>query len=210
MQVRGIESRSICAFGTEPNTIVVLSADGSFMIAKFDEPGECERISYAKFIRDDTANSDDADPTNDMMIGNTPLGYTGGSNTVSAASATATTVTTRAQPNTSDSVPLDESVTAATGGNGSSSTSANDVSMNNNNNNNSIEQQQQHRSNSGDDTANTTHSNVNTNGIGKSDMPPAPPSTIVSADLNMSSKIDSAINGSDNGSSAADRHEVLS
>jgi hypothetical protein len=209
MQVRGIESRSICAFGTEPNTIVVLSADGSFMIAKFDEPGECERISYAKFIRDDTANSDDADTTNDMMTGNTPLGYTGGSNTVSAASATATTVTTRAQPNTSDSVTLDESVTAATG-NGSSSTSANDVSMNNNNNN-SIEQQQQqqHRSNSADDTANTTHSNASTNGIGKSDMPPAPPSTIVRADLNMNSKIDSAINGSANGNSAADRHEVL-
>jgi hypothetical protein len=192
MQVRGIESRSICAFGTEPNTIVVLSADGSFMIAKFDEPGECERISYAKFIRDDTANSDDADTTNDMMIGNTPLGYTGGSNTVSAASATATTVTTRAQPDTSDSVTLDESVTAATG-NGSSSISANDVSINNNNN----EQQQQLRSNSGDDTANTTNNS-------KSDLPPAPPS-IVSTDMNLNSKTDTT-NGSD---PAADRHEVL-
>ncbi|KAG5182179.1 WD40-repeat-containing domain protein [Tribonema minus] len=53
-QVRGVESRSICAFGAEPNTIVVVSADGSFLLARFDEPGECERVSYAKFIRGPT------------------------------------------------------------------------------------------------------------------------------------------------------------
>mmetsp|Transcript_7606 Transcript_7606/g.11401 ORF Transcript_7606/g.11401 Transcript_7606/m.11401 type:complete len:430 (+) Transcript_7606:73-1362(+) len=50
-QVRGVESKSICAFGSDPNTIVVVSAEGSFLVSKFDEGGECERVSYAKFIK---------------------------------------------------------------------------------------------------------------------------------------------------------------
>jgi hypothetical protein len=50
-QIRGVESRSICAFGSEPNTIVVVSAEGSFLLSKFQEGGECERMSYAKFIK---------------------------------------------------------------------------------------------------------------------------------------------------------------
>ncbi|CAN0352155.1 unnamed protein product, partial [Discosporangium mesarthrocarpum] len=41
----GIESRSICAFGREPDTIILISEDGSFLTARFSEPGECERIS---------------------------------------------------------------------------------------------------------------------------------------------------------------------
>jgi WD40 repeat protein len=50
-QARGLDSHSICAFGVEPNTLIVVSADGSFLTARFDNPGECERSSYAKFMR---------------------------------------------------------------------------------------------------------------------------------------------------------------
>lgn len=49
----------MCAFGREPRTIVLISEDGSFLTAKFSEPGECERISYARFLRGAGAGSDD-------------------------------------------------------------------------------------------------------------------------------------------------------
>ncbi|CAN0344191.1 unnamed protein product, partial [Ectocarpus sp. 13 AM-2016] len=55
----GIEARSVCAFGREPRTIVLISEDGSFLTARFSEPGECERISYARFLRGASAGSDD-------------------------------------------------------------------------------------------------------------------------------------------------------
>ncbi|CAN0551925.1 unnamed protein product, partial [Ectocarpus sp. 12 AP-2014] len=55
----GIEARSVCAFGREPRTIVLISEDGSFLTARFSEPGECERISYARFLRGAGAGSDD-------------------------------------------------------------------------------------------------------------------------------------------------------
>ena len=50
-QVRGIEGRSICAFGKDPNRIVVVSADGTFIIASFEDGGDCVRVSTAKFLR---------------------------------------------------------------------------------------------------------------------------------------------------------------
>ncbi|CAN0103425.1 unnamed protein product, partial [Phaeothamnion confervicola] len=49
-QVRGLDSHSICAFGQEESTVVVVSADGTFRTARFSEPGECEPITYAQFI----------------------------------------------------------------------------------------------------------------------------------------------------------------
>lgn len=49
----------MCAFGREPRTIVLISEDGSFLTARFSEPGECERISYARFLRGAGAGSDD-------------------------------------------------------------------------------------------------------------------------------------------------------
>eukprot|EP00903_Cladosiphon_okamuranus_P020742 g19047.t1 len=58
-QIRGIEARSVCAFGREPRTIVLISEDGSFLTARFSEPGECERISYARFLRGASGGSDD-------------------------------------------------------------------------------------------------------------------------------------------------------
>eukprot|EP01084_Bolivina_argentea_P014618 27318_1 len=49
-QLRGLETPSICAFGMDPHTLIIVSADGSFMTAKFSESGEMERTSYARFI----------------------------------------------------------------------------------------------------------------------------------------------------------------
>jgi len=53
-QFRVPDVRSIVAFGSEKNSIIVVSADGSFYKALFDpeKPGaECVRESYAKFIK---------------------------------------------------------------------------------------------------------------------------------------------------------------
>ncbi|RHX99774.1 hypothetical protein DYB36_013605, partial [Aphanomyces astaci] len=47
------ETRTICAFGMDKNTILVVGADGSFYKAVFDANGECERTSYSKFIQAD-------------------------------------------------------------------------------------------------------------------------------------------------------------
>ena len=53
-QVRGLDAPTLCAFGAEPNTIVCVGADGSFLVSKFGAAGgECERVSYHKFIRSD-------------------------------------------------------------------------------------------------------------------------------------------------------------
>eukprot|EP00619_Florenciella_sp_RCC1007_P009239 CAMPEP_0205908176 /NCGR_PEP_ID=MMETSP1325-20131115/3034_1 /ASSEMBLY_ACC=CAM_ASM_000708 /TAXON_ID=236786 /ORGANISM="Florenciella sp., Strain RCC1007" /LENGTH=433 /DNA_ID=CAMNT_0053274345 /DNA_START=49 /DNA_END=1350 /DNA_ORIENTATION=- len=58
-QVRGLESTTICAFGQDPRTLIVVSADGSYLLSSFAEPGECERVSYARFIR--SAEEEEAD-----------------------------------------------------------------------------------------------------------------------------------------------------
>ncbi|GLD94318.1 hypothetical protein PINS_up020916 [Pythium insidiosum] len=52
-QFRVPETRTICAFGAEKNTIVVVGADGSFYKAVFDANGECQNTSYSKFIHSD-------------------------------------------------------------------------------------------------------------------------------------------------------------
>jgi WD40 repeat protein len=55
-QVRGIEGRSICAFGKDPSRIVVVSADGTFIVASFEDGGDCARVSTAKFLRNRDEN----------------------------------------------------------------------------------------------------------------------------------------------------------
>jgi hypothetical protein len=50
-QFRVPETRTICAFGAEKNTIIVVGADGSFYKATFDNGGDCERTSLSKFIK---------------------------------------------------------------------------------------------------------------------------------------------------------------
>ena len=37
----------ICAFGAEPNTIIVVCADGGFFKANFGAGGEAVRVAYA-------------------------------------------------------------------------------------------------------------------------------------------------------------------
>ena len=49
----------MCAFAWEPHTIVLISEDGSFLTARFNGPGECERISYARFLRGGGGSDDD-------------------------------------------------------------------------------------------------------------------------------------------------------
>lgn len=51
-QFRIPEGKSICAFGSEPNTIVVVSADGSFFKASFEKGGEATRIAYASIVNE--------------------------------------------------------------------------------------------------------------------------------------------------------------
>jgi hypothetical protein len=61
-QVRGIDVRSIVAFGTEPGTVVVVGADGSFVLSSFAEGGEAERVEYARFMKhrgEEDGHSDD-------------------------------------------------------------------------------------------------------------------------------------------------------
>lgn len=52
-QFRVPETRTICSFGAEKNTIIVVGADGSFYKAVFDANGECQNTSYSKFIQTD-------------------------------------------------------------------------------------------------------------------------------------------------------------
>ena len=48
-QFRVPEGKSICAFGTEPNTIIVVSADASFFKANYKDGGECIRTEFSSF-----------------------------------------------------------------------------------------------------------------------------------------------------------------
>eukprot|EP00742_Colponemidia_sp_Colp-10_P002995 GILJ01003196.1.p1 GENE.GILJ01003196.1~~GILJ01003196.1.p1 ORF type:complete len:363 (+),score=36.13 GILJ01003196.1:223-1311(+) len=58
-QFRVPEVRTICVFGSERNTLIVVSADGSYYKALFDpvNGGECTQESFSKFI-DTEENSD--------------------------------------------------------------------------------------------------------------------------------------------------------
>jgi len=50
-QVRGIEGKSICAFSSRDATsIVVVCADGNFIVSSFEVPGDCPRITTKRFM----------------------------------------------------------------------------------------------------------------------------------------------------------------
>jgi len=52
----GDGTRTIVAFGAEPNTIVVVGADGSFYKASFDKAGgDMVKTSYSQFVKSDAA-----------------------------------------------------------------------------------------------------------------------------------------------------------
>ena len=50
-QIHGLESHTICAFGQDLGSIIVVGADGSYLHASFVAGGECEKVSFAKFVR---------------------------------------------------------------------------------------------------------------------------------------------------------------
>jgi hypothetical protein len=58
--VHGIDAPSICAFGAEENTIIVIGKDGSFLRANFAKGGEAERISYNRFLKTDEEEAEEA------------------------------------------------------------------------------------------------------------------------------------------------------
>ena len=83
-QVRGIEGRSICAFSKDSNRVVVVSADGTFIVSSFEDGGDCARVSTAKFLkmRDDAITPDeDASSwaTSGLVSGGANLGGGAGS-----------------------------------------------------------------------------------------------------------------------------------
>lgn len=52
-QIRGIESKCICAFDKDSSQILVVCADGTFLTYKFTEKvGECQRLSKSRFVKD--------------------------------------------------------------------------------------------------------------------------------------------------------------
>ena len=54
------ENKGLTPLLPRPNTIVTVGADGSFLVSKFAEGGECERLSFAKFIRSPDDDNDSA------------------------------------------------------------------------------------------------------------------------------------------------------
>lgn len=53
-------TRTICAFGSERNTLIVISSDGSFFKCSFDPQrgGECRRESFARYLQADDEERD--------------------------------------------------------------------------------------------------------------------------------------------------------
>lgn len=45
--------RTICAFGTDPNTIILVGADGSFSQFNYEAGGDAKRVSFSRFIGED-------------------------------------------------------------------------------------------------------------------------------------------------------------
>jgi len=75
-QVRGVNSASICAFGSMPNTLAIVSADGTFRMVSFEQGGECSPIFTSPYMgqgeildeEEDNANVATADePENDVQ-----------------------------------------------------------------------------------------------------------------------------------------------
>jgi len=51
-QVRGIEGRSVCAFVGDTGRLVVVCADGSFVLSDFTDGGDSARVAYHRIVRD--------------------------------------------------------------------------------------------------------------------------------------------------------------
>ncbi|CAM9134722.1 unnamed protein product, partial [Ectocarpus fasciculatus] len=53
-QVRGLEGKCICAFDRDSSKIIVICANGTFLTSSYEEGGECERLTFAKFVKSDS------------------------------------------------------------------------------------------------------------------------------------------------------------
>lgn len=51
--------RTICAFGSDPNTVILVGADGSFSQFNFEAGGDAKRVSYSRFMGEDHPEDDD-------------------------------------------------------------------------------------------------------------------------------------------------------
>lgn len=56
-QVHGLEPQTMCAFGQEPGSLIVIGADGSYLMTSFSKGGECEKMSFARFVRSSGSES---------------------------------------------------------------------------------------------------------------------------------------------------------
>eukprot|EP00735_Rhodelphis_limneticus_P011667 TRINITY_DN47_c0_g1::TRINITY_DN47_c0_g1_i1::g.14732::m.14732 TRINITY_DN47_c0_g1::TRINITY_DN47_c0_g1_i1::g.14732 ORF type:complete len:407 (-),score=45.42,sp/Q93VB2/AT18A_ARATH/51.02/8e-133,WD40/PF00400.27/3.6e+03,WD40/PF00400.27/9.9e+03,WD40/PF00400.27/9.1,WD40/PF00400.27/0.0024,CPSF_A/PF03178.10/2.9,CPSF_A/PF03178.10/94 TRINITY_DN47_c0_g1_i1:991-2211(-) len=59
-QFRVPDSRTVCAFGAERNSIIIVSAEGSFYKATFDEQkgGDCKQKVFARILKNDDPPAD--------------------------------------------------------------------------------------------------------------------------------------------------------
>ena len=64
-QVRGVHAPTICAFGKTPNTVVSVGADGAFLVSRFADGGECERVAFHRFIKSKEEEEFDVPPWED-------------------------------------------------------------------------------------------------------------------------------------------------
>jgi WD40 repeat protein len=60
-QVRGLEPQTICAFGQDPGTLIVVGADGSYLLTNFAQGGECEKVTFSRFVRASTDTGSSVD-----------------------------------------------------------------------------------------------------------------------------------------------------
>ena len=58
-QVRGLEAKTVVAFGAREQTLICVGADGSYMVSNFAKGGEAERVSYKKLVK--SAEEEDED-----------------------------------------------------------------------------------------------------------------------------------------------------
>jgi len=58
-QVRGLEARTVVAFGVRDHTLICVGADGTYLVSNFASGGEAERVSYKKLVR--SAEEEDED-----------------------------------------------------------------------------------------------------------------------------------------------------
>ena len=60
-QIRGLESKTVVAFGATDYTIIVVGANGNFLVCNFEDGEECRRVTTDRLIRSSEEEDDDDD-----------------------------------------------------------------------------------------------------------------------------------------------------